>query len=44
MCTHNKDNEWYTNMYLRNNDTVSQSLPQPGGMTHLHVTLKVLDV
>ena len=33
MCTHNKDNEWY--MYLRNKDTMSQSLPQPGGMTHL---------
>ena len=32
MCTHNKDNEWY--IYLRNKDTMSQSLPQPGGMTH----------
>ena len=31
MCTHNKDNEWY--IYLRNKDTMSQSLPQPGGMT-----------
>ena len=31
MCTHNKDNEWY--IYLRNKDTKSQSLPQPGGMT-----------
>ena len=31
MCTHNKDNEWY--ICLRNKDTVSQSLPQPGGMT-----------
>ena len=28
MCTHNnKDNEWY--IYLRNKDTMSQSLPQP---------------
>ena len=25
MCTHNKDNEWY--IYLRNKDTMSQSLP-----------------
>ena len=31
MCTHNKDNEWY--IYLHNKDTMSQSLPQPGGMT-----------
>ena len=31
MCTHIKDNEWY--IYLRNKDTMSQSLPQPGGMT-----------
>ena len=31
MCTRNKDNEWY--IYLRNKDTMSQSLPQPGGMT-----------
>ena len=34
MCTRNKDNEWY--IYLRNKDTVSQSLPQPGGMTQIH--------
>ena len=31
MCTHTKDNEWY--IYLRNKDTMSQSLPLPGGMT-----------
>ena len=33
MCAHNKDNEWY--IYLRNKDTMSQSLPQPGGMTQI---------
>ena len=31
MCTYNKDNEWY--IYLRNKDTMSQSLPQLGRMT-----------
>ena len=34
MSTHNKDNEWY--IYIRNKDTMSQSLPQPGGMTRIH--------
>ena len=24
-------------IYLRNKDTMSQSLPQPGGMTHNHM-------
>ena len=33
MCTH-KDNEWY--IYLHNKDTMSQSFPQPGGMTQMH--------
>ena len=36
MCTPNKDNEWYMYIYIPNKDTMmSQSLPQPGGMTHL---------
>ena len=36
--THNNDNEWY--IYLRNKDTMSQSLPQPGGMTDIQYVPK----
>ena len=39
MCTHNNNNEWY--IYLRNKDTMSQSLPQPGGKPHIHTKIQI---
>ena len=41
MCTHNKDNEGY--IYLRNKDTMSQSLPQPGGMTQECALIRIMN-
>ena len=39
ICTHNKDNEWYIYLCTCIKDTMSQRLPQPGGMSHTHVYL-----
>ena len=36
MCTHNKDNIFMNGTFTY--VTMSQSLPQPGGMPHVHLS------